>query len=61
MLKEVIAICPECEAKNILPAPEARNLQNPGHFPLAVKFDCFKCKQNVGVLVANMYQVAYQQ
>ena len=51
---EVVAICPECHAKNVVTEPEGRDRSNLGRIPLLITFDCFKCKQRVTVSVAGL-------
>ena len=58
MLNEAVGICPECKAKNILPEPETPDVRQPSYIPLAINFDCFRCKKRVNVLVAELIPIS---
>lgn len=53
MTKQVVGICPECGAKNILPEPEPAHFRQVGNIPLLIGFDCFKCKKRVDIPISD--------
>lgn len=58
--RDSIAICPECKAKNIVPAPEKQDPNNLKRIPLLITFDCFKCKRRVGVPLTTLEPLTEQ-
>lgn len=53
-MPEVMGFCPKCNAENLLPNPRERSNPSQNHPPMAVSFECFKCKQHVQMLVADL-------